>query len=119
MNAPRPIAVGDLFRRQPPQYGTRGDVYLWKTMGEQLATMVVPSSPSWFELRSVLERTYAELVGEPLTDAPGQIYIANFDPGSGMSAGQVTPRWWFTTGIPILLDRADAARGDGAPDPRR
>lgn len=120
MNAPRPTTVGDLFRRQPPQYGTRGDVYLWKAMGEKLATTPLPSSPSWwFQLRSVLERAYEDLVGEPLTDAPGQIYIAAFDPGSGMSAGQVTPRWWFTTGILILLDRADAALEDHGPEPRQ
>jgi hypothetical protein len=112
-----PASVGDLFRRRPPQYGTRGDVYLWMALEERLAATALPAS--WIELRSVIERAYEELVGQPLTDAPDPIYIAAFDPGSGMSAGQVTPRWWSATAIPILLDRAAATReAGGAPSPR-
>lgn len=117
MNVQRPASVGELFRREPTQYGTRGDSHLWKAMAERLETTALPSS--WFELRSVLEHAYAELVGEPLTDAPGQIYLAAFDPGSGMSAGQVAPRWWFATGIPILLDRAEAVHEACSADPRQ
>jgi hypothetical protein len=31
-----------------------------------------------------------------------------------MSAGAVSPSWWITTGIPILLDRYNATPGAGS-----
>lgn len=106
--SPAPVSVGDLFRRRPPQWGTRGDVYLWARLQERLAA--TPAPESWLDLRGLLERECALAIGQPLRDAPAQVYVREFDPGSGISAGQVSPRWWADTGIPILLDRAEAAR---------
>lgn len=50
-------------------------------------------------------------LGGPLDDSLEHVYVPRFDPGRGMSAGQVMPRWWRSTGIPILIDRFRAISG--------
>lgn len=108
--------VGDLFERHPVQFGMRGDLYLWQALRSEFAGTPVPSS--WFELRRIVIEAVERIIGQPLNAHadPVSVYVAEFDPGSGMSAGQVHMAWWVNTGIPILLDRFEAARaGTAAP----
>ncbi|MFD1715346.1 hypothetical protein ACFSBZ_12795 [Amnibacterium flavum] len=103
--------VGALFARRPWRWGLRGDVYLWQEMEQNLADVSLPSS--LWDLRNLLESSWREAVGVPLSDSAEPIYIQRFDPGSGMSAGAVLPAWWNATGLPILLDRFDASNPAG------
>ena len=52
-------------------------------------------------IRSAVETT----IGTALTTQEEGIYVPEFDPGHGMSAGGVLPPWWNNTGIRILIDR--------------
>jgi hypothetical protein len=104
------LAVGDLFERLPVQFGLRGDDYLWQVLRTEFAETSMPSS--WFELREIVFEAIEHVIGQQLDEHadPGSVYVADFDPGHGMSAGQVDMPWWVNTGVPILLDRFEAAR---------
>lgn len=106
--SPEPGSVGALFDRGVTQWGLRGDVYLWQELRARFADTAL--LPSWFDLRSQLAAVIEEIIGVPLDDSREAVYVPEFDPGRGMSAGSVSPSWWVKTGIPILLDRYDAAR---------
>jgi hypothetical protein len=115
MDAGGTWTVADLFERSPLQFGSRGDSYLWHVMRTEFAGTPLPSS--WFELREMLFTAVECAIHQPLNaeaESPS-VYVAEFDPGHGMSAGMVHMPWWVDTGIPILLDRFEAARGE-APD---
>jgi len=104
------LAVGDLFERLPVQFGLRGDPYLWRVLRTEFAETPMPSS--WFELRGIVFEAVERVIGQPLNEHadPESVYVAEFDPGHGMSAGQVDMPWWANTGVPILLDRFEATR---------
>ena len=93
----------------------RGDPHLWQELQSELAETALPDD--WFELRRIVEAAIERRVGQVPTEyaEPPTVYIAEFDPGHGMSAGQVHLRWWAHTGIPIVLDRFEGLRG--TPDP--
>ncbi len=111
-----PGTVGALFERGPIQFGLRGDAYLWRELRARFADTALPAD--WFTLRALLEDTIEQIVGERLTgrdatswqDATAAVYVPEFDPGHGMSAGAVHLPWWIRTGVPILLDRYAAQR---------
>ena len=102
-----PGTIGSLFDRGVTQWGFRGDPYLWRELRARFADTPLP--PSWFELRSAVAAAAEEIIGAPLTADDEPVYVAEFDPGHGMSAGGVNRAWWKTTGMPILIDRYDAA----------
>lgn len=117
LRCPPPVArgsVGSLFDREPVQYSLRGDAYLWRELGARFAA--TPAPPDWFELRQLITQAAGDVLGQPLTDheslgwddAAAELYLAEFDPGHGMSAGAVCIPWWVHTGIPIILDRFEA-----------
>ncbi|WP_347405076.1 O-acetyl-ADP-ribose deacetylase [Micromonospora sp. WMMD1082] len=115
--------VGCLFEREPIQFGLRGDSYLWRELRARFANMPLPDD--WLTLRTLITHVIEQVVGEPLTnrestpwhDSTAAIYLPEFDPGHGMSAGTVHLPWWAHTGVPILLDRYAALRGsDALPD---
>jgi O-acetyl-ADP-ribose deacetylase (regulator of RNase III) len=103
--------VGSLFEREPIQFGLRGDSYLWRELRARFADTPLPDD--WFALRSLITRAIEQVVGESLTsresapwhDPTAAVYVPEFDPGHGMSAGAVHLPWWAHTGVPILLDR--------------
>lgn len=95
--------VGDLFRVEPVQYSLRGDDRLWRELRTSLAEFPMPEDP--FAVRDVVAAGFEANVGIPLTTDHRPIYVPRFDPGHGMSAGHVDPRWWADTAIPILMDR--------------
>jgi hypothetical protein len=108
-------AIGDLFERRPVQFGLRGDPHLWQALQSEFAETALPED--WFELRRLLQEAIERRIGQALNEFadPASVYIPEFDPGHGMSAGQVHLPWWVHTGIPIVLDRFEGLRG--TPDP--
>lgn len=113
--------VGSLFEREPIQFWLRGDSYLWRELRARFADTPLPDS--WFTLRKLITDAIEQVVGEPLTsrestlwhDNAAAIYVPEFDPGHGMSAGAVHLPWWTHTGVPILLDRYAALRESDPP----
>ncbi|MDR7185041.1 O-acetyl-ADP-ribose deacetylase (regulator of RNase III) [Microbacterium trichothecenolyticum] len=102
-----PGSVGQLFDRAPAQMGMRGDAYLWLALRAEFAATPLPST--WFELRPMVVQAAEGIIGAPLAHTDDPIHVPEFDPGHGMSAGNVLPSWWHQTGIPILIDRFEAA----------
>jgi O-acetyl-ADP-ribose deacetylase (regulator of RNase III) len=114
--------VGALFDRQPTQFGLRGDAYLWRELRARLADTPLPEH--WFNLRTLITEAIEQVLGEPLAgrestpwhdNQAAAIYVPEFDPGHGMSAGAVHVPWWIHTGLPILLDRYAALRETSGP----
>ena len=106
-----------MFDRQPTQFGLRGDAYLWRELRAQFADTPLPDHR--FTLRTLITDAIEQVLGEPLTSRESTpwhdthaaaIYVPEFNPGHGMSAGAVHAPWWIHTGLPILLDRYAALR---------
>ena len=123
VQSPPPVGtgtVGSLFEPKPIQFGLRGDPYLWRELRARFADTPLPDD--WFTLRTLIIHTIEQVVGEPFTDRESSpwhddtagIYLPEFDPGHGMSAGAVHLPWWAHTGVPILLDRYASLRGSDA-----
>ncbi|MBW9110696.1 O-acetyl-ADP-ribose deacetylase [Microbacterium ureisolvens] len=108
-------SVGRLFERAPAQMGMRGDAYLWLALRAEFATTPLP--PTWFDLRPMVLQAAEAIIGAPLEHTDDPIHVPEFDPGHGMSAGNVLPSWWHDTGIPILIDRYEAAHHEGRSQP--
>jgi O-acetyl-ADP-ribose deacetylase (regulator of RNase III) len=108
--------VGSLFEREPIQFGLRGDSYLWRELRARFADTLLPDD--WFTLKTLIMDTIEQVVGESFAnresaswdDNTAMVYIPEFDPGHGMSAGAVHVPWWVHTAVPILLDRYGALR---------
>lgn len=96
-----PGSIGALFTESPPQYGMRGDSYLWLELRSVFAASQIPGSAA--ELDALLRAEVAKHV-DLSVGAPVQ--VPYFNPGSGMTAGWVSTVWWDTFGIPLLIDRA-------------
>jgi O-acetyl-ADP-ribose deacetylase (regulator of RNase III) len=105
-------SVGELFDRAPaPPWGFRGDPYLWRALRAHFARTRLPTSTSDFE--SLVRGAAEEVIGGRLSSPEEGIYVPAFDPGHGMSAGAVSPSWWSTVGIRILVDRFEATLPNG------
>lgn len=100
----RVLQVGELFAREPVQWGLCGDPYVWAAMREQLADIPMPSD--WFDLRTLLYEAFRGVVGvEPDELAPESVYLPETDRGA-MSSGMVHLPSWRDRLIPILIDRS-------------
>jgi hypothetical protein len=119
LRCPPPVmggTIGELFEREPVQFGLRGDPYLWRELRSRFATTALPGD--WFELRRLLVDAIADVLEEPLSsresvgwhDGTAAVHVPAFDPGRGMSAGSVHVPWWSHTAIPLILDRFQARR---------
>jgi len=105
--------VGSLFDHEVTQWGLRGDTYLWRELRSRFADVPLPATAS--DLRVLLEKAIADILGTTLDQADDVVYTPAFDPGHGMSAGSISTIWWRETGVPTLLDRFTAASGSTAP----
>ncbi|KQY96816.1 Appr-1-p processing protein [Microbacterium sp. Root53] len=99
-------SVGRLFDRSPSPWGFRGDPYLWRALRAHFADTRLPANSG--ELEELIREAAETIIGAPLTTSAEGIYVPEFDPGHGMSAGGVSPAWWNSTGIRILIDRFEA-----------
>jgi len=115
-------SIGRLFDRDPSPWGLRGDPYLWRALRAHFATTPLP--PDAWELERLLRSAAEAIVGTPLAHKDEALYVPEYDPGHGMSAGGISPSWWNNTGIRILIDRFEASppprpgrNGPSEPDP--
>ncbi|MBV9790905.1 MAG: hypothetical protein JOZ51_22110 [Chloroflexi bacterium] len=99
MSTPKNLA--DLFESQPWQWGLRGDPYLWRDMQAHLAEHAYPPTEAVF--MSLLEQTYQQLTGVPLTNRE-PLFIERYSHG-GMSSGYISPQFWSDTAFPLLRSR--------------
>lgn len=96
--------LGDLFIDEPTTWGSRGDPWLWRELGDRFAGVELPARRG--SLAAAIRRAAADAIGAPLT-SPNQdsVFVERFAHG-GMSSGMVSLAWWRDTGLPVLLERA-------------
>jgi hypothetical protein len=99
MHADKTIA--QLFQEEPTRWGLRGDPHLWRDMQAVLGSYAYPGTKE--QLTVLLEQTYQQLVGTPLSD-PEPVFVERYSHG-GMSSGFVSPQFWAEEAIPLLLSR--------------
>lgn len=90
----------------------------WEALGTELSETPLPAS--WFELRQLIVESIERAIGQPLTlnEAHESVYVPDFDPGHGMSAGYAHLAWWLHTGpYPHrpLRRGSTPRRGEGVP----
>ena len=90
-----------LFEEEPTRWGLRGDPHLWRDMKATLGTATYPGTEE--QLTALLEQTYEQLTGVPLTN-PDPVFIQRYNHG-GISSGYVSPPFWAETAIPLLRAR--------------
>ena len=97
--------VSDLFDPEPPQWGLRGDPWVWRAMRTHLAGAYLP--PSIREVESLLFAAFDRVAGVHLrTEAQPWVYREEFSHGDGLSSGNVHLNTWRLTLLPMLIDRA-------------
>lgn len=97
----RPIQLSALFDKEPRQWGYRGDPFLWRDMARTLQGVSYPQTES--EFIALIERTFEQLTGSPLSSAD-DIYVEKYAHG-GMSSGYVSLAFWREKALPLLLAR--------------
>jgi hypothetical protein len=93
--------VASLFQDEPTRWGLRGDPYLWQEMKATLGSYRYPGTEE--QLTVLLEQTYQQLTGTPLTNHD-PIFVERYSHG-GMSSGYVSPQFWAEKAIPLLRAR--------------
>jgi len=95
--------VGDLFEREPYQWGLRGDAVVWTAMRSRLEQLEMPATA--FELERLLASAFKSVVGIGLETDEDVVHRPELERG-GMSSGQVHLPTWKGRLIPILIDRS-------------
>ncbi len=90
-----------LFDPIPPQWGLRGDPYLWRALRDALRGEALPASSTALAAR--IGELYARLVGQPLS-VPDMRHVPAFAHG-GMSSGCISPSFWNEQALPLLQAR--------------
>ena len=93
--------LASLFEEVPRQWRLRGDPHLWQEMKATLGN--TPYSATEAQLVALLEQTYHDLTGMPLSHHE-PFFIERFSHG-GMSSGYVSPQFWAEIAIPLLRAR--------------
>jgi hypothetical protein len=102
------IALSELFREGPRQWGLRGDPHLWREMRERFELMPCPHNPE--DVAEIVSETFQVLTGQPITHGE-PFFLPQYAHG-GMSSGYVNPGWWRDTGILFLQQRLEQLRPD-------
>ncbi|MET0422665.1 MAG: hypothetical protein ABW046_02245 [Actinoplanes sp.] len=97
--------VTDLFDPEPPQWGLRGDPWVWRAMSTHLTGTYLP--PSIGEVERLLLVAFDRVVGVNLsTETQPWVYRPEFARDDGLSSGNVDLNTWRATLLPLLIDRA-------------
>ena len=98
------MMVSDLFQDRPPRWGLRGDPMLWDDMRAVLSDRPLPADVQ--ALQTLLARAFQALTGTALDCADAALAVEAYHrPCGGMSNGQVSPRFWRDTALPLILAR--------------
>ena len=97
--------LSELFSIQPPNWGLRGDPWLWQDMKQAFAATPFPHSSS--ELVADIHRIFQEKTGTELTNS-ARPYVEAYAKG-GMSSGMVSGKWWLNIAVPILVSLREIA----------
>lgn len=101
MSQPKTIEL--LFEKSPHTWGLRGDPYLWDQMKPHFEGTPFPASTQ--ELTTLVEEAFASLTGHSISET-APFFVERFSHG-GMSSGQVSPKFWKETVIPLICERFD------------
>ena len=93
--------IGDLFAQEPPQWGLRGDPYLWRDLRSHFADVPLPESMRVLEQE--IEKAFGLLTGHTLS-AGDDFFVARYAHG-GMSSGHVCAAFWLEQALPLLKSR--------------
>ncbi len=100
--------LSELFNIQPPNWGLRGDPWLWQDMQKVFSATPFPhSSP---ELVADIRRIFQEKTGAELTPS-ARPYVEAYAKG-GMSSGMISGKWWLNTAIPLLVSLREIAEAN-------
>ena len=100
--------LSEMFNIQPPNWGLRGDPYLWEDMKQAFANTPFPYTSQ--ELVEDIRRIFKEKAGEELSNS-ARPYVEAYAHG-GASSGQVSGRFWQSTAIPLFLALRDVAENN-------
>ncbi|RYC70062.1 YpsA SLOG family protein [Spirosoma sordidisoli] len=95
-----------LFRKEPAQWGLRGDPYLWAELRQAGETLMLPESTD--ALKELLRLLIHNLTGLELK--PGQEQQVSRYKFGGMSSGVVSANFWLEEAIPLLRHRLTLLR---------
>ena len=98
--------MSELFDPEPPQWGLRGDPFVWRSLREQFSGTYLP--PSAGEVESMLYAAFNRLVAVDLaTELESSVYRAEFCyDDDGASSGYVSMEIWRAVLMPLLVERA-------------
>lgn len=98
--------LAELFDPEPPEWGLRGDPWVWRALRDQLAGTCLPPSPG--EVASMLYAAFDRIVAVDLVGAvEPSVYREEFAHG-GQSSGCVSLDVWRDRLMPLLVERAVA-----------
>lgn len=97
--SPRSIFIGSLFQHWDKSWGLRGDPYLWDELRQLLLKEPLPASLT--QLVALIEKSFEQLVGAPLSAPVDSIYVDRYNQG-GISGGHVCLPFWRNEAIPEI-----------------
>lgn len=98
--------IADLFKTEPPQWGLRGDPYLWRDLARVFEAVPLPESAD--TLKAMLEAAFLTMTGHTVTEKE-TFFVERYAHG-GMSSGHIDPGFWREKGFPLLLARFSAKK---------
>ncbi|MGB3120419.1 MAG: hypothetical protein WBE58_16480 [Verrucomicrobiales bacterium] len=93
--------IETLFHPEPPQWGLRGDPFLWLEMAETFRGVPLPDSSR--QLAGEIEHRFEALTGQSINSSES-LWLKRHSHG-GMSSGGISLEFWRETAIPLLLSR--------------
>ena len=95
------MKVSEIFEDEPIQWGLRGDPFLWRELKEIFREIDMPDTPK--ELQTLIEIEYENSTEYPISYQK-HFGIERFR-SHGMSSGGISPEFWISSGIPLLVRR--------------
>lgn len=95
------MKVSEIFIEEPCQWGLRGDRFLWRELKECFKSVDMPSTP--IALKKLIEAQYKISTGYSISHKEN-FMVDRFRHG-GMSSGYISPNFWGSRGIPLLVGR--------------
>ncbi len=95
------MKVSEIFEEEPIQWGLRGDPFLWRELKERFKDTDMPETQE--QLKDLIEKEYETSTGHPITHE--KMFGVERFRSQGMSSGGISPEFWVSSGIPLLVSR--------------